>query len=57
MHNIATVNPDGTGVVTLDDQPPAHVSTNSVEEARRALVGLVIDHSTQRLAKPEDDLT
>ncbi len=51
MHNIATVNPDGTGVVTLDDQPPAHVSTNSVEEARRALLGLVIDHA-RRTGQP-----
>lgn len=45
MQNIATVNPDGTGVVTLDDQPPAHITTGSVEETRRALLGLVIDHA------------
>ena len=51
MQNIATVNPDGTGVVTLDDQPPAHVTTNSVEEARRALLGLVIDHA-RRTGQP-----
>ncbi len=45
MQNIATVNPDGTGVVTLDDQPPAYVTTGSVAEARRALLGMVIDHA------------
>lgn len=51
MQNIATVNPDGTGVVTLDGQPPAHVRTSSVEEARRALLGLVIDHA-RRTGQP-----
>lgn len=45
MQNIATVNPDGTGVVTLDGQPPAHVNTGNVEDSRRALLGLVIDHA------------
>lgn len=45
MQNIATVNPDGTGVVTIDGQPPAHVQTGSVDEARRALLGMVIDHA------------
>lgn len=45
MQNIATVNPDGTGVVTLDGHPPAHVSTGTVDDARRALLGLVIDHA------------
>ena len=51
MQSIATVNPDGTGVVTLDGQPPAHVSTSSVEEARRALLGLVIEHA-RRTGQP-----
>lgn len=44
MQNIATVNPDGTGVVTIDGQP-SHVRTGSVDEARRALLGKVIDHA------------
>lgn len=51
MQNIATVNPDGTGVVTIDGQQPAHVSTGSVEEARRALLGVVIDHA-RRTGQP-----
>lgn len=51
MQNTATVNPDGTGVVTLDGQPPAHVTTGSVEEARRALLGLVIQHA-ERTGRP-----
>lgn len=51
MPNIATVNPDGTGVVTLDGQPPAHVQTSSVDEARRALIGMVIDHA-RRTGQP-----
>ncbi len=45
MQTIATVYPDGTGVVTIDGRPPAHVNTGSVDEARKALLGLVIEHA------------
>lgn len=50
MQNIVTVNSDGTGVVTLDDQP-SHVTAGSVEEARRQLLGVVIDHA-RRVGRP-----
>ncbi len=50
MQNIVTVNSDGTGVVTLDDQP-SHVTAGNVEEARRQLLGVVIDHA-RRVGRP-----
>ncbi|MGL5929307.1 MAG: AAA family ATPase [Dermatophilaceae bacterium] len=45
MQNTAVVHPDGTGTLTLGDQEPAHVTAGSVEEARRELLRLVIDHA------------
>ena len=38
MPNLATVNPDGTGVLTIAGNEPAHVSTTSVEDTRRELL-------------------
>lgn len=46
QQTIAIVNGDGTGVVTINEQP-AHVTTGSVDEARRALLGLVIEQARQ----------
>ncbi|MGL5866084.1 MAG: AAA family ATPase [Dermatophilaceae bacterium] len=45
MQNTAVVHPDGTGTLTLADQEPAHVAAGSVEEARRELLRLVIEHA------------
>lgn len=45
MSNLATANADGSGVLLLDGEPATTVSAGSVEDARRALIDLVIAYA------------
>lgn len=45
MAAIATVRPDGTGSVVIDDETERLVTAGSVVEARRACLTLVIEHA------------
>ncbi|MDO5067660.1 MAG: AAA family ATPase [Propionibacteriaceae bacterium] len=47
MPNIVTVHPDGTGIAAIEGLPPATVSTDSPEAARKALLELILGHAKQ----------
>lgn len=53
MQNIAIVNRDGTGTVTIDGQEPVHVQADSVESARRQLLSAVM-FQARRAGRPID---
>lgn len=42
MQGLATVNADGSGSLTIDDEAPQQVATDTMDEARRELLRLVI---------------
>lgn len=44
MANTAHISPDGTGILTIEGQPPAYVAPGNVDEARQILLDLAIDH-------------